>query len=381
MRYLPLGPAAALVAALTLTSAANAQTLYADDFDSYAAGSAIEGQGSWSTWWGCGSFQTVNTVETAQANSGPNSLRAVGGGTACPGCSDTISTLGIAAGSPGHSGILTFTVQTFVPATFFGEGYVILLNDYDDCGSVANWSAQCHFQSSSGQLIVDNLGANNLINGDQPINYDVWTELRIDIDTVANTVLYTYNGVEMYDGSWATGTGLFQLAALDVFPGTDDTTEYFLDDLSIVDGFVAGPIGTNYCMTNPNTTGNPSVISAIGSTAVLDNDVTLTVSDATPNAFAFFINSQTQGMVPNPGGSAGNLCLGGSIGRHQQAIFNTGAGGTGSLILDLNQIPQPNGLTAVMAGDTWNWQCWHRDVAAGGTATSNFSDGISIIFN
>jgi len=377
MRYLPLGPAAAFFAALALTPAVNAQSVFSEDFDSYANGSAIEGQAGWETWWGCGTFQAVNTVTTAQSFSGPNGLRMVGGGTTCAGCSDTVNQLN----GPHTAGQFTFTTQTYIPGAFFGEGYVIMLNSYDDCGATAAWSAQVHFSSSAGQVIVDNLGNNVLINGDQNIMFDQWVELRIDIDLTANTVLYKYNGVEMYSGEWSTGTDPVEISTLDLFPGSDDTTEYFMDDILLVGGITAGPIGSNYCMTNPNTTGNPSAISAIGSTAVLDNDVTLTVSDATPNAFAFFINSQTQGFVANPGGSAGNLCLGGSIGRHQQAIFNTGAGGTGSLVLDLTTIPQPNGNVAIMAGETWNWQCWHRDTAAGGAATSNFSDGISIIFN
>jgi hypothetical protein len=33
----------------------------------------------------------------------------------------------------------------------------------------------------------------------------------------------------------------------------------------------------------------------------------------------------------------------------------------------------------VLAGQTWNFQCWFRD-AVGGVATSNFTDGLSILF-
>jgi hypothetical protein len=42
--------------------------------------------------------------------------------------------------------------------------------------------------------------------------------------------------------------------------------------------------------------------------------------------------------------------------------------------------PQPNGTVPVMAGETWSFQCWHRDVA-GGAATSNFSEGVSLTFS
>ena len=37
------------------------------------------------------------------------------------------------------------------------------------------------------------------------------------------------------------------------------------------------------------------------------------------------------------------------------------------------------GLVAVMPGDTWNFQAWHRDFV-GGSVTSNFSDGLSVDF-
>ena len=77
-----------------------------------------------------------------------------------------------------------------------------------------------------GVVVAD---LDRLMRPEDPGYYTIFRGFR---DT--NTVLYTYNGIEMYDGSWATGTGLFQLAALDVFPGTDDTTEYFLDDVTIV---------------------------------------------------------------------------------------------------------------------------------------------------
>jgi hypothetical protein len=100
-----------------------------------------------------------------------------------------------------------------------------------------------------------------------------------------------------------------------------------------------------------------------------------------PNAFGYFLTSTTQGFVANPGGSMGNLCLAGSIGRYvgPGQIQNSGAAGAISLPLDLTQTPQPTGSVAIVAGQTWNFQAWYRD-AVGGSATSNFTDGLSIGF-
>jgi hypothetical protein len=83
----------------------------------------------------------------------------------------------------------------------------------------------------------------------------------------------------------------------------------------------------------------------------------------------------------NPGGSQGNLCLGGSIGRYvgPGQIQQSGSTGTVSLAIDLAQHPTPTGLVGVLPGETWNFQCWYRD-AVGGMATSNFSDGYEVTF-
>lgn len=56
------------------------------------------------------------------------------------------------------------------------------------------------------------------------------------------------------------------------------------------------------------------------------------------------------------GGSLGNLCLNGGIGRYVALgqLKNSGATGSFSLALDLTQTPTPMGLVSVAAGQTWN---------------------------
>jgi hypothetical protein len=147
---------------------------------------------------------------------------------------------------------------------------------------------------------------------------------------------------------------------------------------------VGGPtsIGTNYCgPAVPNSTGASGTISGTGSTTVLNNNLGLVASDLPLNAFGYFLTSRTQGLVNQPGGSLGVLCLGGQIGRYTGPgqIQNTGALGSFSLLLDLTQTPSPTGFVSVAAGETWNFQAWHRD-AVGGSAVSNFTDGLSVPF-
>jgi len=145
-------------------------------------------------------------------------------------------------------------------------------------------------------------------------------------------------------------------------------------------GFTPGDcIGYNHCTANLNSTGQRGVMSAAGSNTVALNDLQLTASNLPNNAFAYFIVSRLQGFIANPGGSAGNICLGGAIGRGAGGIVNTAGLGRATVTINLTSIPQPTGAVPVLAGETWNFQCWHRD-SIGGVATSNFSDGYSITF-
>jgi hypothetical protein len=153
-----------------------------------------------------------------------------------------------------------------------------------------------------------------------------------------------------------------------------------LDNFAVDGG--GGQIGTNYCTPGvPNSTGASGEMSASGSASVGNNDLVLEASSLPNNAFGFFLTSMTQGSVPQPGGSQGVLCLGGSIGRYvgPGQVQNTGLTGGFSLAVDLTQHPTPIGLVSVAAGEVWNFQGWHRD-AVGGVATSNFTDGYEITF-
>jgi formylglycine-generating enzyme required for sulfatase activity len=145
-------------------------------------------------------------------------------------------------------------------------------------------------------------------------------------------------------------------------------------------GFAQAQIGTNYCTANPNSTGATGVMSASGSTNVLVNDLTLACSNLPPSSLGYFLVSRTQGFIANPAGSAGNLCLGAPIGRYSSAVQAASAAGTVSMRADLAHVPNSTSTTAVVPGETLNFQYWHRDSATGGGATSNFGDGLEVLF-
>ncbi|MEM6675129.1 MAG: hypothetical protein AAF726_19925 [Planctomycetota bacterium] len=139
-------------------------------------------------------------------------------------------------------------------------------------------------------------------------------------------------------------------------------------------------IGTAYCSAAPNSTGRTGVISAWGRLSAAANEIELVSFDLPRNAFGYFLASRASGFVTQPGGSEGNLCLGGAIGRYVGAgqIANSGATGSFSLPIDLTVIPQPNGPEPAVAGETWHFQTWFRDSNLG-IATSNFSQGVRLV--
>ncbi|MEZ6017164.1 MAG: hypothetical protein R3F49_18750 [Planctomycetota bacterium] len=144
-----------------------------------------------------------------------------------------------------------------------------------------------------------------------------------------------------------------------------------------------GQVNVPYCSSNNNSTGVHGALSVTGSSIRARNELVLSAWQLPTNATLFFLTSLTSGFVQNPGGAAGNLCLGGNIGRYvgPGQIQNTGGAGQASLVLDLSQHPTPNGLVSVTAGQTWRFQAWHRDTNGSGGSTSNFTDASSVLFN
>ena len=137
-------------------------------------------------------------------------------------------------------------------------------------------------------------------------------------------------------------------------------------------------LGTRYCdPAQLNSSGVPALITATGSDVATDDDFALTTTELPVNQFGYYITSATQGLIQNPGGSQGDLCLSGQMGRFTQQVQSSGAGGAFGIQVDLTQLPPPLNQ-AVMAGETWNFTTWYRDKNP--TPTSNFSDGISVLF-
>ena len=138
------------------------------------------------------------------------------------------------------------------------------------------------------------------------------------------------------------------------------------------------PLGTTYCSpANPNSTGQPGTLRALGAEMARDNFVTLEARDLPADEFGYFLVGSSMDFVANPGGSQGNLCLGGSIGRYDQKVLSSGPEGSFAISVDLRSLPT-SPRHDVQPGETWSFQAWYRDKAP--QATSNFTDAVSITF-
>ena len=137
-------------------------------------------------------------------------------------------------------------------------------------------------------------------------------------------------------------------------------------------------VGANYCgPAVPNSAGTRGVMAMTGTDEVAVNELRLAAHGLPQQRFGYFLASQTQGFVSGPGGSQGNLCLGGNIGRYTSLVANTGGSTFLHIPVDLTAVPQGTGPVVAQPGETWSFSCWYRDVNP--HSTSNFADGVAVL--
>lgn len=133
------------------------------------------------------------------------------------------------------------------------------------------------------------------------------------------------------------------------------------------------------CTAVANSTGAIGETRGLGTSIAAANDLVIESTGMPPTQFGLLVTSRTPAFVTNPGGSLGNLCLGGAIGRFNGLIAQADAAGAIRTTVDLTALPQGAGTVAAQAGETWYFQRWHRDVV-GGMAASNLTTSVAITF-
>jgi len=137
------------------------------------------------------------------------------------------------------------------------------------------------------------------------------------------------------------------------------------------------PLGTRYCSPAVvNSTGAAARMAVLGDDVLSSARLTLRATRLPLQAFGYFLTSRTPGLVPQAGGSAGTLCLGGAVGRFDRQVLSSGSSSAFALEPSFAAFPQPTGLVTVHAGETWRFQAWHRDVLN----RTNLTDGVSVLF-
>jgi hypothetical protein len=186
-----------------------------DNFDSYATGVPLHGLGGWKGWQNNPAL-AANTSST-QALSAPNSV-------------NITSTADLVHEYSGYiAGEWVYTAWQYIPPDFLGESYFILMNQYDDAGTVWNWSVQVNFNANTN--LVMNTGASG---GTLPLIKGEWVELRMEIDLTNDLCAFYYGGQLLYQGTWTgevSGGGIYNLAAVDLF--ANGATPIYYDDISL----------------------------------------------------------------------------------------------------------------------------------------------------
>ncbi len=168
-----------LLAILGITAVAGAQG-FTEDFESYAAGSAMHGQGGWKGWDNVAGSGAP--VSSKYAYSGSKSVEIIG-------TSDLVHEFAISGNR------WVFSAMQYIPSGSTGSTYFILLNTYRD-GGPDDWSVQSNMNMTSGVINLE-LGS-----GTATIVYDRWVELKCIINLDENTVDEYYNGELISTHQW-----------------------------------------------------------------------------------------------------------------------------------------------------------------------------------
>jgi len=198
-----------LVVVVAMSPLASAGLLV-EDFESYASGSSLHGQGGWKGWDN-GSAWTAS-VSSAQAYSGANSV-------AITGDADLIHQFDETGGN------LELSAMQYVPGGASGQSFFILMNQYND-GGPYDWSVQLNCNMDTGSIVSDQGGGSSL-----PLIKDQWVQLKFVIDLDGNTVDEYYDGALLSSHQWDDnnhGT----LGAIDLF--ANGASPIYYDNITLV---------------------------------------------------------------------------------------------------------------------------------------------------
>ncbi len=210
----------ALVILGTVALAAGAASAqFSDNFDSYANGSVMAGQGGWEVWCTGGESGVISNTF---AHSAPHSLRIDTN-------DDTVHRF-----TGATSGQWVYKTWVYVPSNAGGtgnrSGWINLMNTYcDGAAQAMHWSTATTFAVGTG-LVQSWGGAGTLA-----LITDQWVEYRCEIDLATDTYDEYYNGQVLSTNlPWTTHVGpggRLEVAAVDLYSDTIDAI--YFDDVTL----------------------------------------------------------------------------------------------------------------------------------------------------
>jgi hypothetical protein len=198
----------------------------------------LHGVRGWKGWQYDPAFTAFTSA--AQTHSAPNSVEILG-------ATDLVHEYFGA-----DSGQWVFTTWQYIPGSFTGATYFIMMNQYDDAGLTWNWSTQVIFDSGTG-LVANDVGVSG---GTLPMITDQWVEIRVEIDLDLDTQDFYYDNTLLYSGTWTVeqapgDPGILNIGAVDLF--ANGATSVYYDDLTLCPAtgcITPDPAGKGYRMSS-----------------------------------------------------------------------------------------------------------------------------------
>ncbi len=126
-------------------------------------------------------------------------------------------------------------------------------------------------------------------------------------------------------------------------------------------------LGHVFCPGPSNSTGAPGDLFVIGS-ASYGRPLVVEAGHLPVGEVAVAAASLRRGTTPNPFGGLGVLCLGQPMASRGQQVLLVGPSGRTRAQIELE----------VVAGETWHFQVWYRDRAAGASGASNLTHAVAL---
>jgi len=245
-----------------------------DDFEGYAPGSQLHGQGGWRGWDGNPAASAPVTL--ARAHSPVQSVEIAG-------AADLVQPYCARHSTSSSLGMRSVSTWQYIPANFSSNGggpfagtYFVLLNTYSDGGphNGPHWSAQVQFDSNDGMMKVfhgDGINTTNV-----PYAPNRWVKVQAIIDLDADWTRIYYDEALVVEYAWTGGVlggggGALDIQGVDLYANGSSAVYY--DDLRIVPGCGVSPfsdadgdglsqlneflLGTDPCMPDTDHDGPP----------------------------------------------------------------------------------------------------------------------------